>query len=201
MVITLPRQIIHATVRHAFGPHPRPLHRKCLRRSSTTPTGVNLCAAPNMVRSALRISCNYIVFSGLRALGFSCRSFWHSFPLFSMACGLFCRILGGGVPLLAASARPHLPQRNVDAGRTSNYYRCKLQVPGPWMKLPNSRHFLLWATPTPLAPACWPARDKTRRDWRERGGGRPPKEKARGLGVHPWSWNPELAAMVSGVVV
>src|SRR5712672_1926953 len=97
MVLTLPRQIIHATVRHAFGPHPRPLHRKCPRRSSITPTGVNLCAAPNMVRSALRFSCNYFFFSGLHALGFSCRSFWHSFPLFSMVCGLFCKIPGGGV--------------------------------------------------------------------------------------------------------
>src|SRR6267154_707489 len=152
MVITLPRQIIHATVRHAFGPHPRSLHRKCLRRSSITPTGVILCAAPNMVRSALRFSCNYVVFSGLRALGFSCRSFGHSFPLFSMACGLFCKIPGGGVPLLAASARLHLPQRNVDAGRTSNYHCCKFQVPGLWMKLPNSRHFLLWATPIPSPP-------------------------------------------------
>src|SRR5882762_1232551 len=36
MVLTLPRQIIHATVRHALGPHPRPLHWKCLRRSSIT---------------------------------------------------------------------------------------------------------------------------------------------------------------------
>src|SRR5882762_9865975 len=152
MVITLLRQIIHATVRHAFGPHPRPLHRKCLRRSSTTPTGVILCAAPDMVPFALRFSCNYIVFSYLRALGFSCPSFRHSFPLFSMACGLFCKIPGGGVPLLAASARLHLPQRNVDAARTSNYHCCKLQVPGPWMKLPNSRHFLLWATPIPFPP-------------------------------------------------
>src|SRR5882762_6855406 len=166
MVITLPRQIVHATVRHAFGPHPRPLHRKCLRRSSITSTGVVLCAAPDMVRSALRFSCNYIVFSGLRALGFSCPSFWHSFPLFSMVCGLFCKIPGGGVPLLAASApHLHLPQHNVDAGRTSNYHCCKLQVPGQWMKLPNSRHSLLWATPircppvssclTPSRPTRW----------------------------------------------
>src|SRR6266853_4653408 len=152
MVITLPREIIHATVRHAFGPHPHPLHRKCLRRSSISPAGVILCAAPNLVRSALHFSCNCTVFSGLRALVFSCRSFWCSFPLFSVACGLFCKIPGGRVPLLAASARPHLPQRNVDAGRTSNYHCCKLQVPGPWMKLPNSRHSLLWATLTPFPP-------------------------------------------------
>src|SRR5258706_4684808 len=140
MVITLPRQIVHATVRHAFGPHPRSLHRKCLRRSSITPTGVILCAAPNMVRSALRFSCNHIVFSGLRALRFSCRSFCHSFPLFSMACGLFCKIPGGGVPLLPPSARLHLPHPNVDPARTSHYHCFALQVPVPWLKLANSRH-------------------------------------------------------------
>src|SRR5258705_11412267 len=140
MVLTLPRQIIHATVRHAFGPHPRPLHRKCLRRSSITPTGVILCAAPNTAPSALRFSCNYIVFSGLRALGFSCRSFWHSFPLFSMACGLFFKIPRGGVPLLASLAGPPLPPRHVDSGPTSNYHCCKLHVPVPWMKLPNFPH-------------------------------------------------------------
>jgi len=27
---------------------------------------------------------------------------------------------------------------------------CKIQVPGPWMKLPNSRHSLLWATLIPF---------------------------------------------------
>src|SRR5258708_8181041 len=135
MVITLPRQIIHATVRHAFGPHPRPLHRKCLRRSSITPTGVILYAAPNTVRSALRFSCNYIVFSGLRALGFSCRSFWHSFSLFSMACGLFFKITRGGVPLLPAPPPPHPPPRNLDAARTPHYHPLKLHVSVPWLQL------------------------------------------------------------------
>jgi hypothetical protein len=82
---------------------------------------------------------NSCVVSNLPALGFSCRSFSRSSPLFSIACGLFCKIPGGwGTRALhAASASPHLPQRNVDAGRTSNYHYCKFQVPGSWMKLPN----------------------------------------------------------------
>jgi hypothetical protein len=37
-----------------------------------------------------------IRFRYLRTLFLSCRSFPHSFPLFSMVCGLFCKIPGGG---------------------------------------------------------------------------------------------------------
>jgi hypothetical protein len=44
-------------------------------------------------------SYNSCVVSNLPALGFSCRSFSRSSPLFSIACGLFCRIPGGGVPV------------------------------------------------------------------------------------------------------
>src|SRR5882762_4463552 len=36
-----------------------------------------------------------IPFKYLRTLFLSCRSFLHSFPLFSMVCGLFCKIPGG----------------------------------------------------------------------------------------------------------
>jgi hypothetical protein len=42
---------------------------------------------------------NSCVVSNLPALGFSCRSFSRSSPLFSIACGLFCKIPGGGVPV------------------------------------------------------------------------------------------------------
>src|SRR5712671_3822731 len=42
------------------------------------------------------LPCKSIRFKQLRTLFLSCRSFSHSFPLFSMVCGLFCKIPGGG---------------------------------------------------------------------------------------------------------
>jgi hypothetical protein len=45
-------------------------------------------------------SCNSFVIRNLRALVFSCRSFSQLSPLFSIVCGLFSKIRGGGVPLL-----------------------------------------------------------------------------------------------------
>jgi hypothetical protein len=44
-------------------------------------------------------SCNSFVISSLHALVLSWPSFSQSFCLFSIACGLFCEMPGGGVPL------------------------------------------------------------------------------------------------------
>ena len=69
-------------------------------------------------------------------------SFLQSLPLFSIVCGLFPKHPGGGVPRPSYRQTVRCPKRpsairNVDSARTSNYYCCKLKVPGPWMKPPN----------------------------------------------------------------
>src|SRR6266478_9665413 len=58
--------------------------------------------------------------NSLRAVELSCLSFCNSFPLFSIACGLFCKKRGGGVPRLFLATRHWLRRRTekqIPSGR------------------------------------------------------------------------------------
>src|SRR5882762_7914812 len=69
-----------------------------LRRNCHPPGLPTLCVCASKAFDApyMRSPRKSIRFKHLRTLFLSCRSFPHSFPLFSMVCGLFCKIPGGG---------------------------------------------------------------------------------------------------------
>jgi hypothetical protein len=90
-----------------------------------------LSAAPFLEILVLSVTCRLLV---------SLAALFRARPLyFQSLADSFAKYPGGWGTRArhAVSASPHLPQRNVDADRTSNYHYCKFQVPGSWMKLPN----------------------------------------------------------------
>jgi hypothetical protein len=102
-------------------------------------SGVNLtCCAPRFAGflASLVLSRACTLLFSLAAL------FCNRVLCFQSFADSLCKTPGVGYLTGQASASlPTLPtaprRRNVDSARTSNYHCCKLQVPGPWMKLPN----------------------------------------------------------------